>query len=164
MATFKLKGTAQPVTDNAAITAQLRTASKREAQMFQSVCTIPDGTEVHFTGLYTQAFENGNEPGNFLLFRLADANGNEFDATAKMFRPRHKVQPFAEGGELRTIGIVPANATSQVIYDTLTAVTRTSTGQNATTTPATFRLRNLRDYYASGVEMISSFVGIEPLP
>lgn len=163
MSTFKLKGTAQPVTDNAVITAQLQTASEREAQRFQSICTVPDGAIVHFVGLFSQEFENGNDSGNFLLFRLTDENGNTFDATAKMFRPRHKVQPFAEGGELRTAGIVPANATSQVIYDTLNAVTRTGRGNNATTTPATFRLRNLRDFYASGVEMLSSFVGIEPL-
>jgi hypothetical protein len=160
MSTFRLRGTAQPVTDNAAIAAQLQAASEREAQRFQSVCTIADNAEVHFVGLFSQEFENGNDNGNFLLFRLADANGNTFDATSKMFRPRHKIQPFAEGGELRTVGIVPANATSQQIYD---ALTRTGTGQNATT-PATFRLRNLRDFYASGVEMLSSFVGIEPLP
>jgi hypothetical protein len=163
MSTFKLRGTAQPVTENAAIAAQLQAASEREAQRFQSVCTVPDGATVHFVGLFSQEFENGNDNGNFLLFRLADESGATFDATAKMFRPRHKVQPFAEGGELRTVGIVPANATSQQIYDALTATTRTGTGRNATTTPVTFRLRNLRDFYASGVEMLSSFVGIEPL-
>lgn len=162
MSTFKLKGTAQPVT-NDAIASQLQTASEREAQRFQSICTVPDGATVHFVGLFSQEFENGNDSGNFLLFRLQDENGNTFDATAKMFRPRHKIQPYAEGGELVTRGIVAANATSQEIYDVVSQVTRTGTGRNATETPVNFRLRNLRDFYASGVEMISSFVGIEPL-
>ena len=163
MSTFKLKGTAQPVTDNAAIAAQLQSASEREAQRFQSVCTVPDGATVHFVGLFSQEFENDTDTGNFLLFRMADANGNTFDATAKMFRPRHKIQPYAEGGELVTRGIVAANATSQQIYDVVSQVTRTGTGRNATETPVNFRLRNLRDFYTSGVEMLSSFVGIEPL-
>ena len=162
MATFRLVGTAQAV-PNERLNTLLNEASTREAQRFQSVCTVPDGATVHFVGLFSQEFENGNDSGSFLLFRMQDTDGNVFDATAKMFRPRHKIQPYAEGGELRTNGIVAANATSQEIYDAVSQVTRTGTGRNATETPVNFRLRNLRDFYASGVEMLSSFVGIEPL-
>lgn len=134
------------------VAAMLKEANSRHASKLLNICELKDGETVTFVGIGRVPCAIDGKESSFPCFVLKGAeSGKTFYATEKMFKERTKIQPLAEGGILTASGIVPSSTSPTQLYDILKT-------QNWKC-----KIVVKKDYYTSGVEMMSRFVGTEPL-
>lgn len=157
MATFKIMGAPIEIdasTDDGRKAAEelLKDADSRHASKLLNICELTDGELVTFAGLRKVPCQIDGKEASFPCFALkGETSGKTFFATEKVFKSRSKIQPLAESGILTASGVVSTATSPTQLYDLLKA-----SGWKC-------KIVVKRDYYSSGVEMMSRFVGTEPL-
>lgn len=157
MSTFKILGAPVELDESTeagrkAAEELLKDADNRHASKMLNICELQDEEVVTFAGLRKVPCQINGTDTAFPCFALkGKTSGKIFFATEKCFKSRTKIQPLAEGGILSASGIVPSSTSPTQLYDILKA-------QN-------WRCKIVvkKDYYTSGVEMMSRFVGTKPV-
>lgn len=157
MSTFKIMGAPVEIDESTkagkkAAEELLKDADTRHASKMLNICELIDGESVTFAGLRKVPCQINGTDAAFPCFALkGEKSGKIFFATEKVFKSRSKIQPLAEGGVLESKGVVETSTTPTQLYDLLKT--------------ANWRCRIIvkKDYYSNGVEMLSRFVGTEPL-
>jgi hypothetical protein len=157
MSTFKIMGAPIAIDESTddgrkAVETLLNDADSRHASKLLNICELTDGETVTFAGLRRVPCQINGTDANFPCFALkGEKSGKIFFATEKVFKSRSKIQPLAEGGVLESKGVVETSTTPTQLYNTLK------------TNGWKCKIIVKKDYYSSGVEMLSRFVGTEPL-
>lgn len=157
MSTFKITGAPVEIDESTEAGKKvaeelLKDADSRHASKMLNICELQDDELVTFVGLRKVPCQINGTDASFPCFALkGEKSGKIFFATEKCFKSRTKIQPLAEGGILSAPGIVSTSTSPTQLYDLLKAPNWKC------------KIVVKRDYYTSGVEMMSRFVGTEPL-
>ena len=155
MSTFKITGEPQMVDESTAEGQKervelLKDADSRFASKLINICELTDGEEVTFVGVAKVPCAIDGKATTYPAFVLkGSTSGKKFYASEKVFKSRSKVQPLADGGLLSAPGIVATETSPTKLHDVLKAK-----GWKC-------KIIVKKDYYTSGVEMMSRFVGTE---
>lgn len=157
MSTFRITGTPVIIDESTQegkdkANKLLSEADSRHAAKIINICELEDGETVTFAGVAEVPCEIDGKPSTYPAYVLkGSTSGKSFYASEKVFKSRSKVQPLAEGGLLSASGVVPTSTSPTQLHNALKAENWKC------------RIIVKKDYYASGVEMMSRFVGTEPL-